>query len=123
MHPPKKAIVVGFAAAGLVTVGGSAFTASNTVGGDNYAGYGTATVTGATSTGIEHTLSSDGTTINSTLISFSTDLLAGHNVKAGFGSTSLETCSVDVTANTATCNYASPFYTTSSANDFRVSVS
>jgi hypothetical protein len=117
-----KTTLVGLTAAALVAAGGSAFTASNTVNGDNYAGYGSATVTGATSTGIEHTLSADGTTINSTLITFSTDIVAGHNVKAGFGTTNLETCTADVTANTATCTYATG-YTTSSANDFRVAVS
>ena len=115
-------ILGALAVAGLVATGGSAFTASNTVGGDNYAGYGSATVTGATSTGIEHTLSSDGTTISSTLITFSTDLVAGHNVTAGFGSTALENCVEDVTANTATCTYATG-YTTSAATSFNVAVS
>lgn len=117
-----KKILVGVTAAGLVAAGGSAFTASNVVGGDNYGGYGSATVTGATTTGIEHALSADGTTINSTLITFSTDILAGHQVTAGFGATALQNCTEDVTANTATCPYVTG-YTTSTAADFRVAVS
>lgn len=123
MATSKKKITLTLAAAGLIAIGGaSAFTASNTVGGDNYAGYGSATVTGASSTGIEHTLSADGTTITSTLVTFSTDLLAGHNVKSGFGSTALEDCVEDVAADTATCTYATG-YNTATATDFRVAVS
>jgi hypothetical protein len=114
------------AVAGVVATTGSAFTASNTVGGDNYAGYGSATVTGAITEGIEHTLSADGTTVNSTLLTFTTDLTAGHAVKAGFGTTALESCTVTLNTapalDTATCTYASG-YTTSTATDFRVAVS
>lgn len=115
------------AVAGAVAASGAASTAGNTVGGDNYAGYGSATVTGATTTGIEHTLSADGTTVNSTLLTFSTDLSAGHQVKAGFGTTALETCTVTLntspTLDTANCAYAAPFYTTSTATAFKVAVS
>lgn len=116
------------AVAGLAATGGSAFTASNTVGGDNYAGYGSATVTGAITQGIEHTLSADGTTITSTLLTFTTDLTAGHQVKAGFGTTVLENCTVTLAVapalDTATCTYASGYATaTATATDFRVAVS
>jgi hypothetical protein len=115
------------AVAGLVAASGSASTASNTVGGDNYAGYGSATVTGAITQGIEHTLSADGTNIVSTLLTFTTDLTTGHAVKAGFGTTSLEACTVTLntapTLDTASCTYAAPGYTTSTATDFRVAVS
>lgn len=110
------------AVAGLIVAGGTASTASNTLAGDNVAGYGTATVSGATTTGIEHTLSADGTTIVSTLLTFSTDIAAHHAVTAGFGTTALEACVEDITANTATCAYTAT-YTTSAATDFRVAVS
>jgi hypothetical protein len=113
--------------AGVVAASGSTFTASNTVGGDNYAGYGSATVTGAITQAIEHTLSADGTTINSTVLTFTTDLTAGHQVEAGFGTTALESCAVTLNAtptlDTATCTYAAAGYTTSTATDFRVAVS
>lgn len=118
----SKKIFLSLAAAGLVAAGGSAFTASNTVDGDNYAGYGSAAVSGATSTGIEHTLSADGTTIVSTLVTFGTDLLVGHDVRAGFGSTALENCTEDVVANTATCSYDGG-HETATATSFKVAVS
>lgn len=112
--------------AGAVATTGSAITAGNTVGGDNYAGYGSATVTGAITEGIEHTLSADGTTINSTLLTFTTDLTAGHQVSAGFGTTALVSCSVTLATapakDTATCTYGTP-YATSTATDFKVAVS
>ena len=114
------------AVAGLVATTGSAFTAGNTVGGNNVAGYGTATITGATTEVIEHTLSADGTTITSTALTFTTDLGADHQVKSGFGTTALESCTVTVNASptkdTAVCTYSAT-YTTSAATDFRVAVS
>ncbi len=116
-------ILGGLAVAGLVVAGGTASTASNTLGGNNVAGYGSSTVSGATTTGIEHTLGADGSKIESTLLTFSTDLTADHAVKAGFGSTALESCTVDATANTANCSYASPYYTTADATSFKVTVS
>ena len=122
----NKKIFAAVAAAGLAAAGGSAFTASNTVAGDNYAGYGSATVTGAITEGIEHTLSADGTTINSTLLTFTTDLTAGHNVKAGFGTAALESCTVTLNVSpakdTATCTYATA-PTTATATAFNVAVS
>jgi hypothetical protein len=58
------ALALALAVAGLVAAGSSALTASNTVNGDNYAGYGSVSVTAAITEGIEHTLSADGTTVN-----------------------------------------------------------
>jgi hypothetical protein len=122
----NKKILGALAVAGLVAASGSAFTAGNTVGGDNVAGYGSATVSGATTEAIEHTLSADGTTISSTTLTFTTDLGAGHQVKAGFGSTALENCTVTVNVSpendTAVCTYSAT-YTTADATDFRVAVS
>lgn len=126
MRTSNKRIFVALAAAGLVATGGSAFTASNTVGGDNYAGYGSATVTGAITEGIEHTLSADGAAIDSTLLTFTTNLTAGHAVRAGFGAGNLQNCTVTLneapTKDTATCNYGQPF-ATATASDFNVAVS
>jgi hypothetical protein len=114
------------AVAGVVATTGSAFTAGNTVGGDNYAGYGSATVSGATTTAIEHTLNADGTAITKTLLTFSTVLTTGHQVKAGFGTTALEDCVVTINAtadDTALCTYAGAGYTTADASSFKVAVS
>jgi hypothetical protein len=115
------------AVAGVVATTGSAFTAGNTVNGNNVAGYGSSTVSGATTEVIEHTLSADGTTITSTSLTFTTDLGADHQVKSGFGSTALESCTVTVNVSpakdTAVCTYAGSGYTTSAASDFRVAVS
>jgi hypothetical protein len=119
-------LLVATAAAALVATGGSAFTAGNTITGDNVAGYGTATVSGATTEVIEHTLSADGANIVSTSLTFTTDLGANHQVKSGFGTTSLENCTVTVATapakDTAVCTYSAT-YTTSTATDFRVAVS
>jgi hypothetical protein len=114
------------AVAGLVATSGSAFTASNTLNGNNVAGYGTSTVTGAITEVIEHSLSTDGTTITSTSLTFTTDLGADHQVKAAFGTAALESCTVTVNASptkdTAVCTYSTG-YTTASASSFNVAVS
>ena len=99
MRTSKGKILVGLAAACLVATAGSAFTAGNTLNGNNVAGYGASTVTGATTEVIEHALSPDGATITSTSLTFTTDLNADHQVKAGFGSTALESCTVTVNAS------------------------
>lgn len=128
LHPmtPSKKMFVALAAAGLIAAGGSAFTASNTLSGDNVAGYGSFTVTGATVEGIEHTLSADGTATASTSLIFTTDLNSGHQVKAAFGTANLQSCTVTVnvspTKDTAVCTYSLPF-TTSTATDFKIAVS
>jgi hypothetical protein len=119
-------LLVAVAAAGTIAGAGSAFTASNTLSGDNVAGYGSSTVSGATIEAMEHTLSSDGTTITSTSLTFTTDLGASHQVKAGFGTAALQSCTVTVnlspTEDTAVCTYSTA-PTTSTATDFHVAVS
>lgn len=119
-------LLVAVAAAGAIAGAGSAFTASNTLSGDDVAGYGTSTVTGATVEAMEHTLSSDGTTITSTSLTFTTDLGASHQVKAGFGTADLQSCTVTVNVSpeedTAVCTYSTA-PTTSSASAFNVTVS
>lgn len=118
----KKIALGGIAAVAVVGFAGTAMTASNTVAG-SVAGYGSSAVSGATATAVEHTLSGDGSKIASTLVTFSTDLTAAHAVKAGFGSTALENCTVDVEENTASCAYADGGYNTVGATTFVVSVS
>ncbi|HET7386953.1 MAG TPA: hypothetical protein VFJ19_09860 [Nocardioidaceae bacterium] len=120
MRTPKK-FFAALTIASVAAAGGAAFTASNTVP-SSVAGYGTASVTGATATSVVHTLSADGTTIDSTLITFDASQ-TGNTVKAGFGSTPLEDCTVDSTdGTTATCTYAVG-YDTATATSFKVAVS
>jgi len=125
MHKATK-FLVALAAAGTIAGAGSAFTASNTLSGDNVAGYGSSTVSGATVEAMEHTLGSDGTTITSTSLTFTTDLGSGHQVKAGFGTAALQSCTVTVNVSpakdTAVCTYSTP-PATSSASAFNVAVS
>lgn len=130
----KKLIGAG-AVAGLVATGGSAYTASNTVNGENLAGYGDAVVAGASTSAIEHTLSAAGTTITSTSLTFTTDLPAGAEATAGFDGT-LWTCDIsegavgadtaegtsDDGVDTAVCTYTTAF-SSESATSFQVAVS
>jgi hypothetical protein len=123
------------AVAGVVATTGSAFTASNTLGGENIAGYGTDVVTGASTSAIEHTLSTDGTTITDTALTFTADLSTGSSVVAGFGGT-LVSCTItegadgadalpntaDDLPDTAACAYGTPF-DTATATSFEVAVS
>lgn len=120
-------LLVAGAVAAVVAGGGTAFTAGNGVGGGHdAAGYGSATVSGATTEVIEHSLSADGTSIASTALTFTTDLGAGQQVKAGFGSSDLESCVLTVNVapakDTAVCTYSAT-YATSTAAHFRVAVS
>lgn len=117
----KKIALGGIAAVAVVGFAGTAMTAGNTIPA-SIAGYGDSTVSGATATGVEHTLSADGTTVDSTLVTFSTDLDATHQVKAAFGTAALENCVVDVAANTAACDYVT-VYDTATATSFVVAVS
>lgn len=114
------------AVAGLVATTGSAFTASNTLNGDNVAGFNTDVVSGATTTKIEHTLSADGSTITSTALTFDAVQPASSAVKAGFGTTLFTCQAVPVgTATTSadyTCQYTTAF-DTKTANSFAVAVS
>ncbi len=105
------------AVAGLVAAGASAYTASNTVP-DSVAGYGSAEVTGATATSIEHTLGATGATIVSSKIVFDAPQ-TGNTVSAAFGAGALENCDVD--GLTATCDWATAI-DTASAELFVVTV-
>ena len=124
-------MALGLGAAAVVAAGGSAFTAGNTLGGNNTVGYGTDTVTGAVSTGIEHALSLDGQYVASSTITFAPDANTDPQVMAGFGalgSSAMTNCTVTPATKTATdvytavCTYTATQYTTTAAADFRVAV-
>lgn len=120
----KKSTKVFAAVAGamLVVAGGSAYTAANTVPA-SIAGYGSASVTGAVATNIQHELADDGVTIESTVITFDASQ-ADNKVVAGFGAAgALLEC--DVVTTVATCDWTDPgpAPTTASAANFRVAVS
>jgi hypothetical protein len=122
MHKPAK-ILSALALAGVVSAGGSAFTASNTLNGDNIAGYGSDTVSGANTSGIDHTLSTDGTKIESTELTFTALLPSGATVKAGFDG-DLVSCTVDADdRHNAACDYGDADPDTEDATDFQVAVS
>ncbi len=115
----SKRLILGTAAATLLFAG-SAFTASNTLEGPNVAGYGTATVTGATVSSIAHTLSADGTAIESTALVFTTTQ-AARTVRAGFDGTMVD-CTVDTEEPTkASCTFTG--VVTADASSFAVAVS
>jgi hypothetical protein len=118
MKGKTKKIVLAVAVIGAIAAGGVAFTDSNTVVA-SVAGYGTAHVTGATTTDINHTLAVDGKTITSTVITFDADQ-TGNTVAAGFGTDDLTPCVV--TTTTATCTWL-PAQDTVAAQDFNVAVS
>jgi hypothetical protein len=117
MKGKTKKIVLAVAVIGALAAGGAAFTASQVVP-DSVAGYGTSTVTGADATKIEHTLGTDGTTIVSTEITFTT-LTADSVVQADFGTGASTVC--PVTGQVATCTYATPV-DTATATSFNVAV-
>lgn len=118
----KPLVLAGaLSAAGLIIAGGTAFTAGNTVE-DSVAGYGTSTISGATATAVNHTLSTDGSSITSTSITFSASQ-TGNIVKAGFGADTLSDCAVDeVDGTSATCTWATAV-DTATAVAFNVAVS
>jgi hypothetical protein len=121
MSISKRTVLAVAAIAGIAAAGGSAFTDSNTVP-DSVAGYGTSTVSGATVSTVVHTLSGDGSKITGTTITFSTAQSATAVVKAGFGSSDLEACTLGGGNTTATCTYADG-YDTATATSFNVAVS
>lgn len=121
-------IALGLGAAAVVASGGSAFTASNSVGA-NVAGFGTNTVSNAATSNIKHNLSTNGQYIESTVLTFSTDLLSSHVVQAGFGTSAtnavLHTCSTspDYALDTITCTYSpGTSFSTGTVTHFAVAV-
>lgn len=86
MATPMK-IMAALAGAAIVVAGGSAYTAASTPAA-SVAGYGSATVSGATAESVNHTLNSTGDKIMSTTVVF-TAPQTGNTVKAGFNNEAL----------------------------------
>jgi hypothetical protein len=121
----RNSLRIGLAvlAVGAAVAGGSAFTASNTVPA-SVAGYGSATVSGATATNIGYTLSPDGTTITDVAITFSGDQSA-QTVAAGFDTAAQQACAVgayDATADTTVATCSGFTQSTAAATTLTVSV-
>jgi len=117
-------IVAGVAVVAAVAGGGAAFTASNTVPA-SVAGYGSSTISGATATALNYTLSADGTTITDAALTFTGDQ-TGRTVKAGFGTAALTTCTVgtyDSVANKTPATCSGYTQSTASSSTFNVAVS
>jgi hypothetical protein len=93
---------------------GAAFTASNTIP-DTVAGYGSSTISGATATALNYTVSADGATITAADLTFTGDL-TGKTVKAGFNSAALTTCSVGTYDGTTSTPVSCTGYTQSTAS-------
>lgn len=120
MSMRKRTLFAAVVLAGVAAAGGTAFTASNTVA-NSVAGYGTSTVSGATVTNVSHTLSADGSKIESSTVTFEV-AQTGRTVKAAFGTSALEACTLAADALSATCTYATA-YDTATASAFNVAVS
>ena len=117
----SKGVVV-VAAAGLVAVGGSAYTAANTVP-NQVAGYGTSTISGGTVGSIVNTFNATGDKITATALTFTApaDISEGFTVKAGFGTDALTACVI--AAQVATCTWAGDGQSVSGASALNVLVS
>jgi hypothetical protein len=99
MKSKTKKIILAVAVIGAVAAGGVAFTASNSIP-NSVAGYGTSTVSGADATSVVHTLSADGTHIESTDLVLTGDQ-SNNTVSAGFGADPLMACDTPVFTTTS----------------------
>lgn len=114
----------GIAVIGAVAAGGTAFTAANTVPA-SVAGYGTSTVSGATATALNYTLSADGKQITDAALKF-TGNQTGRTVKAGFGTDALTGCTVgayDSVADATPVTCTGYTQSTATSASFNVAVS
>jgi len=105
MKGKTKKIVLAVAVIGAIAAGGVAFTDANVVP-DSMAGYKDTTVSGATATAVNYTLSSDGTNIDAVVVTFSTDI-TGKHVRIAFNNGTLTSdCTIagTVGSQTATCS-------------------
>jgi hypothetical protein len=104
MKGKTKKIVLAVAVIGALAAG-VAFTEANVVP-DSVAGYDNTTITGATATAVNYTLSADGTDITDVVVTFSTDI-TGKHVRIGFNGGALGSdCTIagTVGSQTATCS-------------------
>lgn len=124
MRHTSRRIVAAVAVVAAIGAGGAALTASNTVPA-SVAGYGSSTVSGATATALNYTLSADGTTITEAKLTF-TGNQTGRTVKAGFGTAALTSCTVgahDTVNNTTPVTCSGYSQSTASSSTFNVAVS
>jgi hypothetical protein len=111
-------LISGAAVAGVMAIGGFAFTASNTVP-DTKAGDGAGTITGYDVTSVHYTLNADPTKVNAVAFTLDSAPVAGSTLKAQLSSTgSWYTCTNATTA--VTCNTTSPQATVQPADQLRV---
>jgi hypothetical protein len=135
MKGKTKKIVLAVAVIGAIAAGGAAFTAANTVP-THAVGFGSAVVTGAVASHIDHTLSADGMHVDKTVMTLTGNLADAPVVTAGFGpdGTALSACTATAATGVfgaanrttvATCDYtvapATP-YLASTALQFNVAV-
>jgi hypothetical protein len=103
MKGKTKKIVLAVAVIGAIAAGGVAFTEANAVP-DSVAGYKTTTVSGATVTDVQYTLSADGTDINAVILTFTSPDITGMHVNIGFNGGNLGSdCTID-SPTQATCS-------------------
>lgn len=99
------------ALAAITMMGGSAFTASNTMtAADTVVGYGETTITGATVSSLGYTLSGDGSNIDSVELVLSGDTTSS-SVEIGFNDGTTSSCGAGTfeTDTTYTCEDAANF--------------
>jgi hypothetical protein len=130
MHRKTKRLVGAIALIAVLAAGGAAFTASNSLPSTDTAGYGNISVTGASLSDIQNTLSADGQNITQVALTFSSAIPSNAAVTAGFGTTAGTapttlpiTCTVAANFLSATCGTGSTnLASTSTANEFAVAV-
>jgi hypothetical protein len=124
MRSKPGRIAAAIAVVGVLAIGGTALTASNTIPA-SVAGYGTSTISGATATALTYTLAADGTTITGADLTFTGDQ-TGRTVKAGFGTAALTACTVgtfESVGNTTPVTCSGYTQSTASSSTFNVAVS
>jgi hypothetical protein len=121
----KKLLASAGAVVALGLSAGGAFTASNTMtAGDQTAGFGTVTVSGATVDTIDYKQNAEGTQIESATVVFTGDQ-TGKTVKVGFGAVADKSCTLaayDGAALTTTATCSTLAQDISGAASFNVSV-
>ena len=130
MHRKTKRIGAAIGLIAVLAAGGAAYTASNTLPATDTAGYGNISVTGASLSDIQNTLSTDGQNITEVTLTFASAIPSNAAVTAGFGPTSGVapttlplTCTVASDHLSATCgDGTTDLVSTSSANEFAVAV-
>lgn len=130
MHRRTKRLGAAVGMIAVLAAGGAAYTASNSFPATDTAGYGNISVTGASLSDVQNTLSTDGQNITKVTLTFSAAIPSNAVVTAGFGATSGTaptslplTCTVAADYLSATCGDGSTnLVATNAANEFAVAV-